>query len=309
MVGNQIAAHEQLASYRRLRARLESRWPEFRERRTDRLVQGKRLGHAAERVTEQILEDLFVGPLDWHLADVNYQVDWADIVLTRLGVRHLIVEAKRPGALAWNRIAVEAALQQAAGYARRQKVRAIAVSDGHTLYAADVTENGLRDRVLVRLDTAAGDGTLWWLSVDGIYRPRTDLLHGFALLPETGHLNVVERPGWSAALHPKYSLPCECFAYVGDPLRPSTWHLPFRRADGSIDAARLPKAIQALLSNYRGGHATRIPEAAIPDVLVRLGGAAHALGRLPGQTASPAPAYVALAAALDQLGRLGDLED
>ncbi len=33
---------------------------------------------------------------------------------------------------------------------------------------------------------------------------------------------------------------------------------------------RLPKAIQAILSNYRGAHVTSIPENAIPDVLHRL---------------------------------------
>ena len=70
-----------------------------------------------------ILEDLFTGPLDWSLADVNYQVDYADLLLTRLGVKHLLVEVKRPGSLAWNRHAVDAALVQAAGYARKPEGR------------------------------------------------------------------------------------------------------------------------------------------------------------------------------------------
>ena len=74
--------------------------------------------------------------------------------------------------------------------------------------------------------------------------------------------------------------------------------------DGSIDGRRLPKAIEAILSNYRGAHVTSVPATAIPDVLVCLGRAAHAMGRMPSQMAEPAPAYVALAHALDQLGRL-----
>ncbi len=49
-----------------------------------------------------------------------------------------------------------------------------------------------------------------------------------------------------------YQLPASCFAYVGDPAHPGTWKLPYRLIDGSIDERRLPKAIQAILSNYRG---------------------------------------------------------
>jgi hypothetical protein len=131
---------EQLATYRRLQERLNAGWPEFAAKRQQRLAQAERLGHAAEKVAENVLEDLFTGPLDWALADVNYQVECADVLLTRLGIKHLLVEVKRPGALAWNRHALEAALVQAAGYARRQKVTAVAVSDGQMLYAADVGE-------------------------------------------------------------------------------------------------------------------------------------------------------------------------
>jgi hypothetical protein len=70
---------------------------------------------------------------------------------------------------------------------------------------------------------------------------------------------------------------------------------------------RLPKAIQAILSNYRGARAGSIPEPAIPDVLVRLACAACSLGKLPHQTAQPAPAYVQLVAALEQLERFGEV--
>ena len=218
---------------------------------------------------------------------MNYQVDYADLLLTRLGVKHLLVEVKRPGNLAWNRHAVDAALVQAAGYARKQKVGSIAVSDGHMLYAADVTEAGLRDRVFVSLAADAPHADLWWISLNGIYRPRVDLVGGPGLLP-----------------HPKYRIPARCFAYVGDPAQPHTWHLPYQLADGEIDTRRLPKAIDAILSNYRGAHVSAIPERAIPDVLVTLARAAWALGRMPGQVPAPTPAYVAIARALDQRGRL-----
>lgn len=299
---------DHLAAHRRLSERLKGRWPEFAARRRDRLAQADRLGHAAEKVAENILEDLFTGPLDWSLADVNYQVDYADLLLTRLGVKHLLVEVKRPGSLAWNRHAVDVALVQAAGYARKQKVGSIAVSDGHMLYAADVTEAGLRDRVFVSLAADAPHADLWWISLDGIYRPRVDLVGGPGLLPHP----PASEPGSTISLedgmlHPKYQIPARCFAYVGDPAQPHTWHLPYRLAGDEVDARRLPKAIDAILSNYRGAHVSAIPERAIPDVLVVLARAARELGRMPGQASEPAAAYVALARALDQIGRLGEI--
>lgn len=55
-------------------------------------------------MAENILEDLFTTVLDCRISDVNNQVKYADLVLTRLGIKYLIVEVKRPGALAWNRL-------------------------------------------------------------------------------------------------------------------------------------------------------------------------------------------------------------
>jgi hypothetical protein len=299
---------DHLAAHRRFIARATTAWPGFRSRRRERLAQAERHGHAAEKVAENILEDLFTGPLDWALADVDYQVDFADILLTRLGVKHLLVEVKRPGSLAWNRHAVDAALLQAEGYARRQKVGAVAVSDGHLLYAADVTAGGHRDRMFVSLEADEPHADLWWVSLDGIYRPRPDVLMGPGLVPVAGAPTPGSgEPGVPGLLHPKYRLPASCFAYVGEPDHTASWHLPYCAADGTIDPRRLPKAIEAILSNYRGGHVTSIPGPAIPDVLVTLGRAAHELGRMPGQAPESAPAYVALARALDQLGRLGEI--
>ncbi len=99
-------------------------------------------------------------------------------------------------------------------------------------------------------------------------------------------------------LHP---LKARCFACVGDAGDPRTWHLPYLDIDGNVDGRRLPEAIGSILSNYRGAHVTSIPESAIPDVLERLAHAAHTVGEMPSQTASPASSYVQLAAASDQI--------
>jgi hypothetical protein len=89
-----------LASYRRCQDRLAKSWTDFQVKRQERLAQQDRFGAAAEKVAENILEDLFTMVLDWRLSEVNNQVAYADMVLTRLGVKQLIVEVKRPGALA-----------------------------------------------------------------------------------------------------------------------------------------------------------------------------------------------------------------
>ena len=72
--------------------------------------------------------------LDWSVRDLNNQIAYADLVLTGLGIKSLVIEVKRPGALAWNRRAVEAALTQAHTYADRQSVRCVGVTDGFMLY-------------------------------------------------------------------------------------------------------------------------------------------------------------------------------
>ena len=43
------------------------------------------LGTAAEKVVESILEDLFSDVLDWSIGEVNNQVGYAELLLTRLG--------------------------------------------------------------------------------------------------------------------------------------------------------------------------------------------------------------------------------
>jgi len=299
-----MAGLDHLATYQRCNARICANWRTFQEDRLQHLRERERFSHAAERATENVIESLFTTVLDWSAGDINHQVGYADILLTRLGIKYLIVETKRPGALAWNRRAVDAALEQACRYADQQKVRCVAVSDGHMLYAADVRNGGLHDRVYCSLEQNDAPEGLWWLSIDGIYRERDDATDGaLRLLPELPHVQTGSPAAQNGELlHPKYQLPARCFAYVGDACRPPTWYLPYLNADGTIDLRRLPKAIQAILSNYRGAHVTSVPESAIPDVLGRLAQAAEAVGKMPSQTPDAAPAYVQLAAALEQLG-------
>lgn len=298
-----------LASYRRCIERIHPNWPSFLEKRQQRLAQQERYGVAAEKVAENILEDLFTIVLDWSLSDINNQVGYADLLLTRLGIKYLIVEVKRPGALAWNRRAVEAALNQALRYADEQRVKSIGVSDGMMLYAADIEHGGLQDRVFVSLEDTEPQETLWWLSVHGIYRPRKDPQDAaLRLLPEIAKEEVSDAELLTdTLLHPKYKIPARCFAYVGHASDPNTWKLPYRLTDGSIDVKRLPKAIQSILSNYRGTKVSGIPEHDIPNILVRLARAAVSLGKMPHQSGRTARTYQQLAEVLEQLGRLEEV--
>jgi hypothetical protein len=300
---------ESLATYKHGIERMRAAWPAFLGKRMDRLEQQRRHGVAAEKVAENILEDLFTEVLDWTVPDLNNQVGYADLLLTRLGIKYLLVEVKRPGALAWSRRGVEAALDQALRYASDQKVKCIAVSDGVMLYAADIEHGGLHDRAFVSLESANPPQMLWWLSVHGIYRPCEQ--------PEGARLELLSEPTSKGEqpvsvsddqlLHPKYKVPARCFAYVGDAGKPATWKLPYRLVDGSPDVKRLPKAIQAILSNYRGAKVSSVPENDIPDVLVRLARAASSLGRMPHQSGDTATIYVQLAEVLKQLGRLEEV--
>jgi len=305
-----VSSIEDLASYHRCLERIHQTWGIFLERRRGRLAQEERHGVAAEKVAENIVEDLFTVVLDWQLADLNNQVQHADLLLSRLGIKYLLLEVKHPNALVWNRRAVESALDQARRYAAEQKVGCVAVSDGVMLYAADVEHGGIRDRVFVSLESSNPADQLWWLSVHGIYRQRPDVEDAaLRLLPD-----VPIDAGLSAAppgvdlLHPKYKLPAHCFAYVEDAADPRTWKLPYLLADGRPDGARLPKAIQAVLSNYRGTKVSGIPDRAIPDVLARLGKAVCGIGKMPFQSGDAAPVYNQLAAALDQVGRLEEIK-
>jgi hypothetical protein len=114
-------------------------------------------------------------------------------------------------------------------------------------------------------------------------------------------LRTIHDAGAEAILHPKYKLPAQCFAYVPDAGRPATWKLPYRLASGAIDAKRLPKAIQAMLSNYRGAK-VGIPEVDAKAILLRLAQAAEDEGHMPPHAVAPTPICLQLALVLEQLG-------
>jgi hypothetical protein len=290
-------AVQSLASYRSCIERIEAAWPAFRATHADRL----RHGAESEKVAEAIVEDLFTQVLDWDKGDLLYQVGYADIVLSRNLAKYLVIEVKRPGTLWPGRRTLDAAVAQARRYADEQKIRVVAATDGRFLYAADIAAGGLTDRVLVDLAALLPPHGLWRLSVHGVYRPCDAPALDAPIAAEELAAAAGDDAGSEALLHPKYKLPAPCFAYVPDAGRPGTWKLPYRLASGDIDAKRLPKAIEAMLSNYRGAK-VEIPEADAKGVLLRLAQAAEAEGHMPPRAIAPAPIYRQLAVVLEQLG-------
>jgi hypothetical protein len=283
-----------LAGYRRCAERLTRQWASFCATRADRL----RHGGETERVAEAIIEDLFTEVLDWSKGDISYQIEFADIVISKNLAKYLVIEVKRPGTLWPGRQRLVGALDQARKYADQQRVPCIAASDGRFLYARDIEAGAEKDRVLLDLAGPDPPPGLWWLSVHGIYRPCEERVH-WSALPDMAARQPEIDPN-SDILHPKYKLPASCFAYVGDAGAPHTWKLPYRQADGQIDSKRLPKAIQALLSNYRGAKVGGIPEKAIGEVLKILARAAADEGRMPPRATEAGPIYCELARVLEQ---------
>jgi hypothetical protein len=290
-------SYTELAAYRSCLLRIQSAWPGFRDMHRDRL----RHGGESEKVAEGILEDLFTSVLDWSRGDLAYQIDYADIVLSHNLAKYLVIEVKRPGSLVRSRPALDKALDQARRYADEQKIVRVAVSDGCILYAADIEHGNLKDRLFADLTAEQPLCGLWWLSVHGVYRPCEAVERGWQLSEQEATTSAETDLLGDPLLHHKYKLPARCFAYVGDANDTHTWKLPYRLADGRIDNRRLPMAIQALLSNYRGARVGGIPEPAIPEVLKRLASAAAAEGHLPPKNPQPARAYQQLLEVLEQL--------
>ena len=153
----------------------------------------------------------------------------------------------------------------------------------------------------------------FWVSVDGIYRVPEKLTDDQVPEPTVASSVCVETVREMSAtevvtplLHPKYKRPAKCFAYVGDTRDPRTWKLPYRLTNGTVDVKHLTGAIRSVISNYRGAR-VRLPEKAVPDVLVRLGKAVAKIGKMPGQVPNSPETYQQLFDVLRQMDRLEEI--
>lgn len=292
-----------LSSYKKLIEKLHQTWESFLESRS-KLLDPLKYQPVPEKVSEGIIRNLLTQVLDWEEPDLQWQMHYADLVLTRNRNKYLVAELKRPSYLKRSLSSNQEALNQVRGYADQQKVHSVAISDGSVFYAADIIGGGLSHRVFVDLSSRTPPETLWWISVHGIYR-KAQFVNEFPFDEEGSPSTVNDGPKvLSSLLHPKYKIPAGCFAYVGDANKTSTWKLPYRTEQLEIDSKRLPKAIQALLSNYRGSGVNGIPPSDVPEVLVRLAKAARRTGKITQDGTVSAEIYGQLFQFLRQQDRL-----
>ena len=101
----------QLARKKKLLERAQNNWAEFQSKRKQYLAQMHLRDGGSEKITENILVDLFTLVLDWPLSNVDYQSGWCDIVLVDTGIKHLLIEAKYSGKFSSSK-AMEQALSQ-----------------------------------------------------------------------------------------------------------------------------------------------------------------------------------------------------
>src|ERR1051325_9086271 len=130
----------------------------------------------------------------------------------------------------------------------------------------------------------------------------------------TGHvlavfvLTLVSAAASAERADPRNKLPASCFAYVGDMNQPRTWKLPYLLSDGRPDLKRLPAAIEAVTTGYRGKTVSGIPPDRVPEVLVKLGKAAAEAGKMPFQNEKTAAVYRELQRRLEASGRLEEVK-
>ncbi|MCL4392517.1 hypothetical protein M1145_00015 [Patescibacteria group bacterium] len=294
---------ENQAKYIKFLERLNTNWKDFKIKRKDFLVQNERFGKTPEKVTENILSYLFTEVLDWDLRDINYQVDYADIEITKLGIKRIVIEAKRPGGITWNILQLEKHINQALRYAYKQKISTIGVCDGNKLYILNVEGGSTTPRIFIPLDAEEPHEDLYYISKNGIDKKKTISVN-FNKDKEEKTVHNQNSETNDELLNKQYKLPARCFAYIGDPNNPYTWKLPYLENNGTIRIKRLQSAIQSIVTNFRGGQVKDIPEKYIPGVLIKLAKAAKDVGKLDPDNPKMANCYRQLYNAIKQMDAL-----
>ncbi|NGX64067.1 MAG: hypothetical protein KR126chlam6_01491 [Candidatus Anoxychlamydiales bacterium] len=272
----------------------KNNWKAFLENRKHRLFQMQREGGGSEKITENILEDLFTKVLGWPLSNWNNLINRCDLVLTNNGIKYLLIEAKYPCHFS-NKSNIQKAFAQVMRYAKEQQVCKVAISDGYRLYMANLCENynNIQNCLEIFLDIENFPEELWLLSIHGIYREIPERKEKESYL-------ISNFSNETFLLHHKYKISAQCFAYVGDLNNTYSWKLPYLLKNGDVDEKRLPKAIGSIISNYRGAKVKGIPEKEIPPILKKLEKAARKLRKMPDQYFQTAKTYHYFAEVLKQ---------
>lgn len=233
---------------KRARNRLKGKWEDFNRQKNGILSRRKHGRSLTEDDVEQIFEELFKGPLGYDMWQIGRQQDYADRTLEGQGLKLAVVEIKNYQAFE-NESELEDALVQAARYGDRHRTPNLVAFDGHNLVLA--LRRKSEDDIAVTL----------WEKLDNSEEPPSNLFYfthfGLFRYPKKEKQIIPYDAREDSKLYKTHhgeKLHYSCFAHIGDLRSKSTWSLPYRKPDGSVDENRLGHAVNYLLSpgGYRG---------------------------------------------------------
>jgi len=242
---------------RRARERIAAGWPAFCEY-AEGTLESRRHGQTLQEAdVEQLFERLAGDLLGYGPDQIGRQQDYADRTLHGQGMKLAVVEIKSYRAFERDGELAEA-LVQAARYADRHRTPNLVAFDGHNLVLA--LRRPERDDVAVSLwleldvDDEDPPDDLFYFNHFGLFRYPTAELRTVDY--DADEDDELHRSHHGEPLH--YSR----YAHVGDLTRKTTWKLPYRNPDGSVDEDRIGHAVNYLLSpgGYRGNTAEESPE-------------------------------------------------
>ncbi|MFB6214305.1 MAG: hypothetical protein ABEI54_00405 [Candidatus Bipolaricaulia bacterium] len=230
------------------RKRLKSKWGDFNEQKGGILARRKHGRSLSEDDVEQMFEELFKGPLGYKMWQVGRQQDYADRTLEGQGLKLAVVEVKSFRAFD-NEDELESALVQAARYGDRHRTPNLIAFDGSNLVLT--LRRKSKDDIMIALWEELEDGQtppsdLFYFTHFGLFRYPKEKKDSFSY--------VAEEDSKLYRTHHGEKLHYTCYAHIGDLTSKTTWKLPYRNPDGSVDEKRLGHATNYLLSpgGYRG---------------------------------------------------------
>ncbi|OIQ07567.1 hypothetical protein MTCOM_04160 [Moorella thermoacetica] len=264
------------------REKIKEKWTdfiEFREATYRHLLNGRSL---SERDVEAVFEKLVTGPLGYSPAQLDRQPDFADYVLLSRDLKIAIVETKGWEAFR-NKDNLYKALEQAAGYADRHRCCNLMAFDGETIALAKREGEDVKVLFEALINTQEPPDNLFYFTEYGLSKLPSQAICIFKCSP-TPSPNEFKK-------HHGVNLHYSCFAYVGDLRDKSTWKMPYRNPDYTVDTGRIDKAVNYLLSpgGYRGVTVNdrSVPEAASVDVAKKLARAYKEIGKWDDQNCKP----------------------
>jgi hypothetical protein len=221
------------------------------------------------------LERLLAGPLGYSPGQIRRQSDFIDYELLARDLKLAVVETK-----GWEAFRTDGslneALEQAAKYAARNHVKHFFAFDAEVIALATQEGNTISVMKELRVDGEESPEDLYFFTEYGLSKVSDEPLRSFQFVEPLSSSSEYKT-------HHGVSLSRDCFAYVGDPRDKTTWRLPYRNPDLTVDTSRIDKAVNYLLSpgGYRGITVTdkSIPEGASVYVARTLAKAYKEIGR------------------------------